>query len=71
MNPVGPIGRLGRWTASHFGVVVGVWAVALGGLGALAPKAEQALSSAWWLPGWMGRLLPNVRFGHASQPGGE
>jgi putative drug exporter of the RND superfamily len=20
---------------------------------------------AWWLPAWMDRLLPNVRFGHA------
>ena len=20
--------------------------------------------SAWWLPGWLGRVLPNVRFGH-------
>jgi len=24
--------------------------------------------AAWWLPGWLGRLLPNVSFGHGDKP---
>ena len=46
--PVGPIGRLGRWTAGHARIVVIAWAVVAVGLGALAPKAEHALSGAGW-----------------------
>jgi putative drug exporter of the RND superfamily len=45
---VGPIGRLGRWTATHFGVVVTAWIVAALGLGLFAPKVEHALSGAGW-----------------------
>ncbi len=45
---VGPIGRLGRWTATHFGVVVAAWVVVAVGLGVLAPRAEKALSGAGW-----------------------
>jgi RND superfamily putative drug exporter len=45
---VGPIGRLGRWTAGHVRLVVIAWAVLAVGLGALAPKAERALSGAGW-----------------------
>ena len=38
----------------------------------LMPVALRLLGrTAWWLPGWMGRLLPNVRFGHSAQAGGE
>ena len=44
----GPIGRLGRWTATHFGVVLGIWLVIAVGLGFFAPKAEHALSGAGW-----------------------
>src|SRR3954468_12027813 len=48
-NPqVGPIGRLGRWTATHFRAVLAAWAVVAVGLGVLAPRAEQALSGAGW-----------------------
>ncbi len=47
-TPVGPIGRLGRWTAGHGRIVVIAWAVIAVGLGALAPKAEHALSGAGW-----------------------
>ncbi len=47
-TPVGPIGRLGRWTAGHGRIVVIAWAVVAVGLGALAPKAEHALSGAGW-----------------------
>src|SRR4051794_22417747 len=46
--PLGPIGRLGGWTASHFRVVAALWIVIAGGLGAFAPRAEHALSGAGW-----------------------
>ncbi len=45
---VGPIGRLGRWAASHTRAVFVIWAVLIVGLGALAPRAEHALSGAGW-----------------------
>ncbi len=45
---VGSIGRLGRWTATHFGVVAAAWVVVAVGLGVLAPRAEKALSGAGW-----------------------
>ncbi len=44
----GPIGRLGRWTATHFKIVAIAWAVIAIGLGAFAPKVEHALSGAGW-----------------------
>ncbi|HLH64425.1 MAG TPA: MMPL family transporter [Solirubrobacteraceae bacterium] len=45
---VGPVGRLGRWTATHFrAVLVGWLAVALV-LGFFAPRVETALSGAGW-----------------------
>jgi RND superfamily putative drug exporter len=28
-------------------------------------------SAAWWLPGWLDRLLPNVSFGHGGGPAGS
>lgn len=46
-NP-GPFGRLGRWTATHFGVVLGIWLVIAVGLGFFAPRVEHALSGAGW-----------------------
>ncbi len=45
---IGPIGRLGRWTATHFRTVAIAWAVTLVVLGVLAPRVEQALSGAGW-----------------------
>src|SRR5205807_852588 len=45
---VGPIGSLGRWTATHFRVVVAAWLVIAVGLGVFAPRAEKALSGAGW-----------------------
>jgi RND superfamily putative drug exporter len=48
MSPLGPNGRLGRWTADHVRVVVVAWAVVAIVLGALAPRAEHALSGAGW-----------------------
>ena len=44
----GPVGRLGRWTATHFKAVAVVWAVVAIGLGVFAPKVEHALSGAGW-----------------------
>jgi RND superfamily putative drug exporter len=48
MSSVGPIGRLGRWTASHFRLVLAAWALLAVGLGIFAPKVEHALSGAGW-----------------------
>jgi RND superfamily putative drug exporter len=45
---VGPLGRLGRWTADHMRTVAVVWAVAALGLGVFAPRVETALSGAGW-----------------------
>jgi RND superfamily putative drug exporter len=44
----GPVGRLGRWTATHFKLVALVWAAIALGLGFFAPKVENALSGAGW-----------------------
>lgn len=48
MSAVGPIGRLGRYTATHFRVVAIAWAVIAIGLGFFAPRVEHALSGAGW-----------------------
>ena len=45
---VGPLGRLGRWTADHIRTVAIVWAVVAVALGVFAPKVETALSGAGW-----------------------
>jgi RND superfamily putative drug exporter len=45
---VGPIGRLGRFTASHFRAVLAGWAVLALALGFFAPRVETALSGAGW-----------------------
>jgi putative drug exporter of the RND superfamily len=48
MIAIGPIGRLGRFMAGHFGLVAIAWVVVAVGLGAFAPKVEHALSGAGW-----------------------
>ena len=48
MTSVGPIGRLGAWTADHFRAVLVAWIVVAVGLGVLAPRVEHALSGAGW-----------------------
>src|SRR4051794_36325234 len=45
---LGPIGRLGHWTAAHLRVVATAWVLIAVGLGFLAPRAERALSGAGW-----------------------
>ena len=48
MTRLGPIGRLGRYTATHFRLIAIAWAVVAVGLGIFAPKVEHALSGAGW-----------------------
>ncbi len=48
MSPLGPVGRLGRFAATHRGATFAVWAVMAVGLGFLAPRVETALSGAGW-----------------------
>ena len=47
-NQYGPIGRLGRYTATHFRQVALVWLVLVLVLGFFAPRVEHALSGAGW-----------------------
>jgi RND superfamily putative drug exporter len=48
VSGTGPIGRLGRWSATHVRWVLTGWLVVALALGALAPRAEHALSGAGW-----------------------
>ena len=48
MIPVGPLGRLGRFTATHFRLVLLSWLALALVLGFLAPRVEHALSGAGW-----------------------
>jgi len=45
---VGPVGRLGAWTADHIRAVAISWAIIAVAFGAFAPKVESALSGAGW-----------------------
>ena len=45
---VGPIGRLGRYTATHFRLVLAAWVIVALALGFVAPRVEKALSGAGW-----------------------
>ncbi len=44
----GPVGRLGRYAATHVRIVAIAWAVVAVSLGFLAPRVETALSGAGW-----------------------
>lgn len=48
MNTYGPIGRLGRWAATHRRPVFAIWAILTIVLGLFAPRVEHALSGAGW-----------------------
>ncbi len=48
MISVGPIGRLGRWTATHFRAVAAAWVLIAVAAGVFAPRVEHALSGAGW-----------------------
>jgi len=45
---LGPLGRLGRWTAGHVRAVALAWVAVALALGVFAPKVEHALSGAGW-----------------------
>ncbi|MGC2373064.1 MAG: MMPL family transporter [Solirubrobacteraceae bacterium] len=45
---IGPIGRLGRYTATHFRTVLVGWLLVAVVLGFFAPRVEKALSGAGW-----------------------
>ena len=45
---IGPLGRLGRWTADHVRLVAIGWAIAAVSFGVFAPQVETALSGAGW-----------------------
>jgi len=45
---VGPIGRLGRYTATHVRTVLVGWLILAVALGFFAPRVEKALSGAGW-----------------------
>jgi len=45
---LGPLGRLGRWSADHLRLIAIAWIAILVSLGALAPRVEDALSGAGW-----------------------
>jgi RND superfamily putative drug exporter len=48
MSPLGPIGRLGRRSATRARTVFIAWAIVVVALGVLAPRVETALSGAGW-----------------------
>ena len=48
MSAVGPIGRLGRWTATHVRAVSVAWIAIAIAMGIFAPRVEHALSGAGW-----------------------
>ncbi len=48
MSAVGPIGRLGGWTATHFRAVLVAWIAGAVAFGIFAPGVEKALSGAGW-----------------------
>src|SRR5665213_3039991 len=45
---IGPIGRLGHYTATHFRVILTAWLLIAVVLGFFAPRVETALSGAGW-----------------------
>src|SRR6516164_1670698 len=47
-QPLGPVGRLGRFAADHVRAVSIAWAVVAVALAVFAPKVETALSGAGW-----------------------
>jgi RND superfamily putative drug exporter len=48
MSAPGPLGRLGRYTATHFKQVLAFWFVLVAVLAIFAPRVETALSGAGW-----------------------
>jgi RND superfamily putative drug exporter len=48
MSRLGPVGKLGHWTATHFRVVAVGWLLIAVVFGVFAPRVETALSGAGW-----------------------
>ncbi len=48
MSQLGPVGRVGLWTATHFRVVLAAWLLVAVAFGVFAPRVETALSGAGW-----------------------
>ena len=48
MSRLGPLGRLGYWTATHVRVVLAAWLLIAVAFGVFAPRVETALSGAGW-----------------------
>ncbi|HET9094303.1 MAG TPA: MMPL family transporter [Solirubrobacteraceae bacterium] len=67
---VGPVGRLGRYMATHFRLVLATWVLIALALGFFAPRVETALSGAGWetsgSPSVQARNLINRNFGGLS-----
>ncbi|HEX5193200.1 MAG TPA: MMPL family transporter [Solirubrobacteraceae bacterium] len=70
---VGPVGRLGRYAATHFRVMLVGWLILAIGLGVFAPRVETALSGAGWeatgSQSVQARAMIDKRFGGASSYG--
>lgn len=48
MSQLGPVGRLGLWTTTHFRAVLAAWLLIAVAFGVFAPRVETALSGAGW-----------------------
>ena len=48
MSRLGPVGRVGLWTATHFRAVLAAWLLVALAFGVFAPRVETALSGAGW-----------------------
>ncbi len=48
MSSLGPVGRVGLWTATHFRAVLAGWLLVAVAFGVFAPRVETALSGAGW-----------------------
>ena len=70
LQHLGPIGRLGLFTARHFRAVAAAWLVIAVALGFFAPRVETALSGAGWeasgSPSSQARQIINRDFGGSS-----
>ena len=56
-GPLGPIGRLGGWTAAHFRFVLSAWIVIAIGLG-FFPRLKRAAHSRCRPAGWSNATSP-------------
>jgi hypothetical protein len=62
---VGPAGWLGRWAADYLRLVALTWDALLLRLILIPTLLRVFGHSAWALPRWLDRILPDVRSGHS------